>query len=58
MTRIEIQNDSIVKDEVAVYLVYCWLSKKPTTLFQEHGIEIKHRANSKIYRVVEKRCKR
>ncbi|MBQ7505332.1 MAG: hypothetical protein IJT79_08465 [Ruminococcus sp.] len=54
MSRIDIQNDSAIKDEVAVYLVYCWLAKKPTTLFKEHGIEIRHRTNSKVYRVVDK----
>lgn len=54
MSRLDIQNDSVVKDEVAVYLVYCWLAKKPTTLFMVHGVEIKHRTNSKIYRIVDK----
>lgn len=42
MGRITILNLSTVKDEVAVYLVYCWLSKKPTTMFRDLGIEIKH----------------
>ena len=52
--RYDIQNCSSVKDEVAIYLVYCFLSKTPTNLFEELGIEIKHRANSKVYRIIDK----
>lgn len=52
--RVEIINLTTYRDEVAVYLVYCKLSGERTNLFNELGIEIKHRRNSKIYRVIEK----
>ena len=52
--RYDIQNCSSVKDEVAIYLVWCWLTSKRTSLFDELGIEIKHRANSKVYRIIDK----
>lgn len=52
--KYEIINCSTAKDEVAIYLVYCWLTKTSTNLFDELGLEIKHRANSKGYRVVDK----
>lgn len=57
MRRYDIQNCSTVKDEVAIYLVWCWLTKKETKLFDELGIQIIHRANSKVYRIIDKENK-
>lgn len=54
MGHINIYNATTLTDSAAVYLVYCWLVGNPNQDMSEHGIEIKHRANSRLYRVVEK----